>query len=144
MAQDALTLVEIVLALALLLTLLWIGFSGWRRWRIAGGYSTVVGVFRRGDESGTVLVRLGPRALALHPLWGLSTRPQLAVERTSIELELLEETGPTPGSRWVRARGTVLGGESTSVDLALTPGDGRALRAWQETLPPGHAVRFSL
>lgn len=143
---DTLRGLEVVLGLILLATAAWLGFSWYRRVRIAGGHGTALCQLRTPDRTRSAIVRLGPRALELHSLWGTGTTPFAALERTTLEMEWLDEDGPAPGRRWVRVSGrpATPGTTLTGGDLALSHGDGRALRAWQETLPPGHAFSASL
>ncbi|WP_374929153.1 hypothetical protein [Kytococcus sedentarius] len=145
---EPLIVAEVVLGVLVLALVGWLLFSWWRRIRISGGHSTAVCVVRRGDDSRPAILRMGPRALEFHSLWGAGTTPFLTLRRTSLEMEWLDETAPAPGGRWVRLvghgeRGPGAGAENT-LEVALSSGDGRALRAWQETLPPGHSVSLGL
>ncbi|WP_462417218.1 hypothetical protein [Kytococcus sp. Marseille-QA3725] len=144
--------VELVLGALLLLLLAWLVFSWWRRVRIAGGCFTALCLVRRPESTRSAIVRLGPRAVEFHSLWGAGTTPFLALGRTSVEMEWLDESGPATGGRWVRLTGlpasgmhaNPCSGADAGVDVALSAGDGRALRAWQETLPPGHSFSAEL
>lgn len=148
--DQPLLVVELGVGLLVVVLVCFVAFTWWRRIRIAGGHSTAVCTVRQGDDARPAIMRMGPRALEFHGLWGLGTTPYLALRRTTIDLEWLDEAAPRATARWVRLTGDQAGagarpaGAEVTLDVALPPGDGRALRAWQETLPPGHSVALGL
>lgn len=148
--DEPLLVAEVVLGVLLLAVLGWLLFSVWRRIRIAGGHTTALCRVRTAERTRSAILRMGPRALELHGLWGAGTTPFLTLPRESVEMEWLPGDAPLPGGRWVRlvdggAVATAAStGDAEGVDVALSSGDGRALRAWQETLPPGHAFSSAL
>ena len=140
---------EAVVLVVVLAALLWLLFSWWRRIRISGGQYTALCRVRAAGTTRSAIVRLGPRAVEFHSLWGAGTRPFAALRRTTVEIQWLDEQTPVAGSRWVRLTGEAAPhgrrlAPGEEIDVVLSPGAGRALRAWQETLPPGHSFSTDL
>ena len=76
--DQPLLVVELGVGLLVVVLVCFVAFTWWRRIRIAGGHSTAVCTVRQGDDSRAAIMRMGPRALEFHGLWGLGTTPYLA------------------------------------------------------------------
>ena len=136
---------ELVLACALLTTVLLVAGMIWRRRAIAAGYPMALAAVSRDERRWRLgLLRLGPTSLGWYPVVALSTRPRLEWDRAHLELSTpTSETISIPGlSGAVRVD---VGDHTTSVrtPLAVEWRIYVALRSWLESSPPGQDVNVA-
>ena len=136
---------ELVLACALLTTLLLVVGMIWRRRAIAAGCPMALAAVSRDERRWRLgLLRLGPTSLGWYPVVALSTRPRLEWDRAHLELSTpTSETISIPGlSGAVRVD---VGDPTTSAQTPLAV-EWRiyvAMRSWLESSPPGQDVNVA-
>ena len=136
---------ELVLACALLTTVLLVAGMIWRRRAIAAGYPLALAAVSRDERRWRLgLVRLGPTTLGWYPVVALSTRPRFEWARAHLELSTpSDETISIPGL--AGAVRVDVGDHTTTqqTPLAVERGIYMALRSWLESSPPGQDVNIA-
>lgn len=136
---------ELVLAAVLLLMIVGVAATIWRRRALAKGCPVALAAISRdGTRWRLGLLRLGPTTLAWFPVVALTTRPRLEWQRAQLELTTpAEERVSIPGLSGAVRVDVSDARHQDACPLAVERGVYMAMRSWLESSPPGADINVA-